>query len=98
MMPPGIFWLLWLMMPCSFRFHKWFQVDWIRYVLQVWGSYHLVRRNNSDVTVIVPALNEEEGVGATLLELRDVLGDPFLLVVDGNRVDDTVKVADDLGA
>jgi len=40
-----------------------------------------VRRNNSDVTVIVPTLNEEEGIGPTIRELRDVLGDADLLVV-----------------
>jgi len=56
-----------------------------------------VRRNNSDVTVIVPTLNEEEGIGPTIRELRDVLGDPHLLVVDGNSVDDTVKIAKELG-
>lgn len=52
-----------------------------------------MRRSNSGVTVIVPTLNEEEGVGPTLRELRDVLGDPFLLVVDGNSVDNTANIA-----
>jgi glycosyltransferase involved in cell wall biosynthesis len=48
--------------------------------------------------VIVPTLNEEEGIGPTLRELRKVLGDPYLLIVDGNSVDDTVNIAKDLGA
>lgn len=56
------------------------------------------RTNNSDVTVIVATLNEEEGIGPTLRELRNVLRDPFVLVVDGNSVDDTVKIAKELGA
>jgi len=54
--------------------------------------------SNSDVTVIVPTLNEEEGIGPTLRELRGVLGDPFLLVVDGNSTDKTVEVAKEFGA
>ena len=48
---------------------------------------------NSSFTVIIAALNEEEGIGFTLTELRDVLGDPFFLVVDGNSSDGTVEVA-----
>jgi dolichol-phosphate mannosyltransferase len=60
--------------------------------------FHLVRRDNSGVTVIVSTLNEEEGIGPNLKVLRDVLGDPYLLVVDGNSVDDTVNIAKELGA
>jgi len=56
------------------------------------------RINNSDVIVVLATLNEEEGVGPTLRELRDVLGNPLLLVVDGNSVDGTVKIAKELGA
>ena len=48
--------------------------------------------------MIVPTLNEEEGIGPTLKELRDVLGDPYLLVVDGNSTDNTIKIAKDMGA
>jgi hypothetical protein len=33
------------------------------------------------VLVIVAALNEEEGIGPTLAELREVLEDPIFLVV-----------------
>jgi len=57
-----------------------------------------LRRNDSDVVVVVPTLNEEEGIGPTLKDLKDALDDPFVLVVDGNSVDRTVKIATDLGA
>jgi dolichol-phosphate mannosyltransferase len=54
--------------------------------------------SNSDVTVIIAALNEEKGIGPTLRELREALEDPFYLVVDGNSVDGTVEIAKELGA
>ena len=50
------------------------------------------------IAVIVAALNEEEGIGSTLAELREILGDPFYLVVDGNSADRTVEIAKELGA
>ena len=48
--------------------------------------------------VIVAALNEQEGIGPTLAELREVLEDPMFLVVDGNSTDRTVEVAKEMGA
>jgi len=53
---------------------------------------------HSSVLVIIAALNEEKGIGLSLAELRLVLNDPRYLVVDGNSVDRTVKVAKDMGA
>lgn len=50
------------------------------------------------MVVIIAALNEEEGIGPSLAELKLVLDDPRYLVVDGNSVDKTVKVAKDMGA
>ena len=50
------------------------------------------------VLVLVAALNEEEGIGKTLLELKKTLGNPALLVADGNSVDDTASIARDMGA
>jgi len=50
------------------------------------------------VLVIVATLNEEEGIAPTLAELRDVLGDPMFLVVDGNSTDRTVEIAKEMGA
>jgi len=55
------------------------------------------KTSNSDVTVIIPTLNEEEGIGPTIRELREVLEDPFYLVVDGGSVDRTVEIARKMG-
>ena len=53
---------------------------------------------NSDVTVVIAALNEKRGIGPTLQELIDVLDNPFCLVVDGNSHDGTGEIAKELGA
>lgn len=62
----------------------------------------LVKRVNEDngsyLTVVVAALNEEEGIGATLAELKAVLEDPDYLVVDGNSMDSTAEIAEEMGA
>jgi glycosyltransferase involved in cell wall biosynthesis len=50
------------------------------------------------VLVLVAALNEAEGIGYTLEELRKTLVNPFFLVVDGNSTDRTVEIAKDFGA
>lgn len=54
--------------------------------------------SNSDVTVIIPTLNEAEGIVPTLKELREVLGDTYYFVVDGNSVDGTFEIARKMGA
>jgi len=58
-----------------------------------------VEKNGSPPTVlvIIAALNEEEGIGPSLAELREVLEDPRYLVVDGNSIDRTVEVAKEMG-
>jgi dolichol-phosphate mannosyltransferase len=48
------------------------------------------------VVVIVAAVNEEEGIGLTISELRQCLENPRILVVDGNSQDKTVEVAKNL--
>lgn len=50
------------------------------------------------LAVVVAAYNEEEGIVPTLCELKEVLNQPNLLVVDGNSSDRTVELAKDLGA
>jgi dolichol-phosphate mannosyltransferase len=50
------------------------------------------------VLVVIPALNEEEGIGLTIAELRQHLENPRVLVVDGHSVDRTVEVAKGLDA
>lgn len=54
--------------------------------------------SHSSVLVIIAALNEEKGIGLSLAELRLVLDEPRYLVVDGNSIDQTVKIAKDMGA
>ena len=48
--------------------------------------------------VIIAALNEEEGVGLTIAELKNNLDSPHVLVVDGRSTDRTVEVAKNMGA
>jgi glycosyltransferase involved in cell wall biosynthesis len=52
----------------------------------------------SSLAVVVAAYNEEEGIVPTLCELKEVLNQPNLLVVDGNSSDKTLELAKDLGA
>jgi glycosyltransferase involved in cell wall biosynthesis len=51
-----------------------------------------------DVQVIIPALNEEEGIACTISELKMYLRNPRILVVDGRSTDRTVEVAKNMGA
>ena len=50
------------------------------------------------IQVIVAALNEEQGIGLTIAELKDKLDSPSILVVDGHSSDRTIEVAKNLGA
>ena len=52
----------------------------------------------SCILVLIAALNEEEGIGPTLCELKKTLDKSLLLVVDGNSTDKTVEVARVMGA
>lgn len=54
--------------------------------------------SRSSVLAIIAALNEEEGIGLTIQELRQYLGNVPVLVVDGKSVDRTVEIAKDLNA
>lgn len=56
------------------------------------------KNNNADITVIIPAYNEEKGIGPTIAEIHQVLEDPRYLVVDGNSMDKTVEIAKQMGA
>ena len=51
----------------------------------------------SPIQVVIAALNEEEGIGLTIAELKDKLDSPHILVVDGYSRDKTVEVAKNLG-
>ena len=52
----------------------------------------------SPVLAIVAAMNEEEGIGLTLSELKRHLGKPWIIVVDGKSSDRTAEVAKDMDA
>lgn len=48
--------------------------------------------------LIIAALNEEPGIGLTIAEMKDTLGEIPILVVDGKSTDRTVEIAQNLGA
>ncbi len=48
--------------------------------------------------ILLAALNEEEGIGITISELKQYLPDSQILVVDGNSQDNTAITAEGLGA
>ena len=52
----------------------------------------------SSVSVVIAALNEEEGIAPTICEMQKELGNPQIIVVDGKSTDHTVDIAKDLGA
>jgi dolichol-phosphate hexosyltransferase len=52
----------------------------------------------SPPAVVIAAYNEEEGIVPTICELKEELGQPLLIVVDGKSSDQTLKLAKDLGA
>lgn len=57
-----------------------------------------MQSRGSVISVIVATLNEEDGVGQTIEELLKVLGNPRVVVIDGNSVDRTAEIAKNLGA
>lgn len=57
-----------------------------------------MKNRDLPISVVIAALNEEEGIGQTLGELQKILGYPHLLVVDGNSVDRTIEIAKNMGA
>jgi glycosyltransferase involved in cell wall biosynthesis len=52
---------------------------------------------NPSTQVIIAALNEEEGIGPTITEMKGSLSGARILVVDGRSIDRTVEVAKNLG-
>jgi dolichol-phosphate mannosyltransferase len=55
-------------------------------------------RSSRSTIVLIAALNEEEGIGPTIKELKKYVEASNILVVDGNSSDRTVEVAKNLGA
>ena len=50
------------------------------------------------IQVLIAALNEQEGIGPTITELKERLYNASFLVVDGRSTDQTVEIAESLGA
>lgn len=73
------------------------ELEWSTYQAQRKGTW-MKTKDNPEVTVIIPALNEEKGIGPTILELQQTLGDLLILVIDGNSTDRTVEIASGMKA
>jgi glycosyltransferase involved in cell wall biosynthesis len=52
----------------------------------------------SDVSVVIPAMNEGESIGTVVSQLRDAAAWRQLLVIDDGSTDDTARRASDAGA
>ena len=50
------------------------------------------------INIFIAALNEEEGVGATISELSDNINAKRILLIDGHSHDRTVEIAKEHGA
>ena len=53
--------------------------------------------NNPDVTIIIPAYNEEEGIADVITQLKELGGNYEIIVVDDGSTDNTYKLATDTG-
>jgi dolichol-phosphate mannosyltransferase len=53
---------------------------------------------NYQAQLVIAALNEALGIGLTIAEMKDVLGDVSVLVIDGRSTDRTAEIARNLGA
>jgi len=53
---------------------------------------------SSSSQLVIAALNEEQGIGLTIAEMKDILGNIPTLVVDGKSTDKTVQLAKNMGA
>ena len=49
--------------------------------------------NKPDITIIIPAYNEEEGIADVITRLKELSGNYEILVVDDCSADDTYKLA-----
>ena len=50
------------------------------------------------IVVVIATLNEEEGIGPTIAEFKEILEGTMFLVVDGSSTDRTVEIAKEFGA
>jgi len=56
------------------------------------------KKTRYSAQLIIAALNEAPGIGLTIAEMKDTLGEIPVLVVDGKSSDRTVEIAKNLGA
>ncbi len=56
------------------------------------------RKRFPSIQVVVAALNEEEGIGPTITEIKNNVYNSAFLVIDGKSTDRTVEIAKDMGA
>ncbi len=49
------------------------------------------------ITVIIPTLNEAQGIGPTIEEIKTALGSPMIIVTDACSSDGTPRIAQSLG-
>ena len=61
-------------------------------LVQEMENYHYLAQ------LVIAALNEAPGIGLTIAEMKDTLGEIPILVVDGNSSDRTAEIAKNLGA
>jgi dolichol-phosphate mannosyltransferase len=54
--------------------------------------------SNPSTLVLIAAVNEQDGIGPTLVEIQENLDRPHCLVVDGRSTDATVDIAKTIGA
>ena len=59
---------------------------------------HRPKSSFHSIQVLIAALNEQEGIGPTISELKKHLNNASYLVVDGRSTDETVEIAQRLGA
>lgn len=55
-------------------------------------------QNTHSAQLVIAALNEEQGIGLTIAETKDILGEIPTLVVDGHSTDKTVERSKNMGA
>ena len=53
--------------------------------------------NKPDVTIIIPAYNEEEGISAVITQLKELSGNYEIIIVDDGSTDNTYKLASETG-
>jgi len=82
------------------NYRTWIKKGGSKELMACYGASNAHRNFNGSKStlVIIAALNEEEGVGQTVEDVRNHLSDSRILVADGGSADSTVKIAREKGA